>query len=210
MSVIAWRTVGSSSTTMTLSGRPAGRNPPRRSSAGWPVSLGSSIDSRAPPDSRFWIHIRPPIPFTRPNEIANPRPVPCSPLVVKNGSNTRSRISGGTPGPSSSMVSITNWSARRAAMTKRPDCLVLSIACSELTTALRTTCCSSCGSPITVGTSSAMRTWVLMRARFNALRCRDSTRSTTSCGSTAWRVRGRCRAKSSSVCTIRPARIASA
>src|SRR5439155_19052656 len=49
----------------------------------------------------------PPMPRTSPKLIARPSPVPCSALVVKKGSNTRSRISGGTPGPVSSTVTTT-------------------------------------------------------------------------------------------------------
>src|SRR5213595_22535 len=99
--------------------------------------------------------------------------------------------------------------ARRAAMAIWPGRPVVSIACRALTTALSMTCWSSCGSPATAGTSFATETVVRMRAFLSALRCSASTRSAISPRSTAVCVRGRWRAKSSSVWTIRPARIAS-
>src|SRR5213595_2217281 len=99
--------------------------------------------------------------------------------------------------------------ARRAAMAIWPGRPVVSIACRALTTALSMTCWSSCGSPATAGASFATETVVRMRAFLSALRCSASTRSAISPRSTAVCVRGRWRAKSSSVWTIRPARIAS-
>ena len=53
--------------------------------------------------------MRPPILSTIPNEIESPSPVPsCGPFVVKNGSRTRSRISGGIPSPVSVTVTTTH------------------------------------------------------------------------------------------------------
>ena len=69
----------------------------------------------------------PPCCSTMPNTIARPRPVPLSPLVVKNGSNTRSWTSALMPTPESatSMMpcpsSTTHPQADRAARRQRID-----------------------------------------------------------------------------------------
>ena len=51
--------------------------------------------------------------------MASPSPVPLG-LVVKNGSNSRSRTSGGMPGPSSETTSSTSASTGSALQPDRP------------------------------------------------------------------------------------------
>ena len=87
--------------------------------------------------------MRPLIAFTNPELMASPSPVPASPLVVKNGSNTRSMMSGGTPGPVSSTITTTRSSTRRASITTFPPRPVAATACSAFARAFRSTCCNS-------------------------------------------------------------------
>src|SRR4030095_1138009 len=86
---------------------------------------GSVSATRAPrPGPTSSIQMRPPCASTIPRAIASPIPVPegCVPvspsrIARKNLSNTRSRSSGGTPGPSSSTVNRSISSSALPALT---------------------------------------------------------------------------------------------
>src|SRR4029453_13985187 len=66
------------------------------------VVTGGETRKTAPPPGRDSTSMRPAWSATIPCAMARPSPVPCpGGLVVKNGSNSRGRISGGTPGPAS-------------------------------------------------------------------------------------------------------------
>src|SRR6476659_5159362 len=69
-------------------------------------ALGITTRNSAPrPPGPSPTSIEPPAVVTRCLQTARPRPVPApAALVVKNGSNTRARSGGGTPGPSSVTV----------------------------------------------------------------------------------------------------------
>src|ERR1051325_4949837 len=106
-------------------------------------AAGISTTNLAPPSSESSSQILPPTSVTTRWQIASPRPVPSSgPLVVKNGSKMRARISRGTPGPESSTVRRTQPS-RDCVVSRMMAGLRPRTTCSALVTRLITTCCSS-------------------------------------------------------------------
>ena len=67
--------------------------------------------------------------------IHNPKPVPLSPLVVKNGSKIRETVAGDIPGPVSAIVKISPFSpvfqfvpSRLRTRSRPPEALIASIA----------------------------------------------------------------------------------
>ena len=86
--------------------------------------------------------------------MASPRPVPCEPLVVKNGSKILSRTSSGMPTPVSLTRSSTRPSALRVSSVSVPPWGIASTAFRmRLVSASR----SSAGSPATGGRSGFSR-----------------------------------------------------
>src|SRR5215813_9222552 len=69
------------------------------------TATGKSTVKTAPPASRLVALMRAPWVWAMEAQMASPRPEPRS-LVEKNGSKTRSRSSGGTPGPVSTTATI--------------------------------------------------------------------------------------------------------
>ncbi len=117
---------------LSRGGRPRRGAAPRgsRAVAGGPSSLlhprlpspserGRSNVTRNPPSRRFSAEIVPPCSSIIFLTMARPRPVP--PLrAEKYGSKSRGRISGGTPGPSSSIVAWTRAPSRPTRSAIRP------------------------------------------------------------------------------------------
>ena len=104
------------------SARPVAAGAGSASTRGAGAPTGSSTVNVAPAPGLVMSEMRPPCSFTIPWEIDNPRPVPSpSPLVVKNGSNTRAAISSVMPGPESVTLTARPSRARRAAIQIRPD-----------------------------------------------------------------------------------------
>src|SRR5579859_5116124 len=96
--------IGSSSTARIRSGGSAPPGPAESGdgSAGTNVSTsGNVVRNVVPVPSAEVTSMRPPCWSTIPNTIARPRPVPPSPLVVKNSLNTRARTSALMPTPES-------------------------------------------------------------------------------------------------------------
>ena len=107
-----------------------------------PRSTGSRITNIAPPSGRFSGAISPLWSLMMPKLTDSPRPVPFPPgLVVKKGSNSRSRCSCGIPGPVSEMrISIRPSSSARASTVTRPGSPPM--ACWAFMIMFISTCCS--------------------------------------------------------------------
>jgi len=113
------------------------------------------IEKRAPPPARLSARMRPPIAASDSALSARPRPSPLpSGLVVKKGSNKRSRTAGDRPGPLSSTCSTTSApslaACTRIARSSRP-----AIASAALNTRLATASARRCGSTCTVSSGSS-------------------------------------------------------
>src|SRR6266545_3291905 len=99
---------GSSSTTRMRSGFPRAAGAGAASGGVACDPLGSSIVNVAPEPGLVSSVMRPPCSCTIPWQIDRPSPVPLpSPLVVKNGSNTRAATSSDMPGPESVTLTAT-------------------------------------------------------------------------------------------------------
>src|SRR5262249_2743611 len=110
-----------------------------------PGALGITTRNSAPrPPGPSPTSIEPPAVVTRCLQTARPRPVPApAALVVKNGSNTRARSVGGTPGPSSVTVirvAMPPGAGRAVIEIVPPSILASAMACAAFWPRLTRTC----------------------------------------------------------------------
>ena len=143
-------TSGSSSTISTRAVREGGATVMPVTESGSAMGIGSRTTNVLPAPGALSTSIVPPWRVTMPHDTARPSPVPRGPLEVKNGSNTRRRISSGMPTPVSftEMVAQSGRASRRTV--QRPPS---GIASTALVIRLVRTSRSSSGRPATGGAS---------------------------------------------------------
>lgn len=153
----------------------------------------------------------PPIRRMVPPASQSPRPVPCAPLVVTNGSKSSGTSAAGTPAPASSKVRTTARGVTRPRMRITPPSGIASLA---LRSRLRNMCERSADEPRragSAGTSTSMRIFALV-ADSSSLKSATELRSTaatsTVCDLSTPERTNSCRPCTVSVASARPSSIA--
>ena len=153
-------------------------SPASAGTADSPADTGSRMQKVVPCPFSLSISIEPWCRSTMPYTAESPSPVPRSPLVVKNGSRQRRRVSSSMPAPVSVMHSFASPSSSAERIVMHPPS---GIASTALKMRLVSISRSSAGSPSRGGSSPDSVRTSISRPRLRAWSCHLGRVSVTAC-----------------------------